>query len=147
MLVVIFICNFATQQYYETTTPAYDNTPTPQHHNTKNMTTEDRADLKQKIEEQITETITKIEELEELCQPIAPDVSLGRITRMDAINNKSVAEASLRSTKRKLGKLQHALSKIDSPDLGICAVCKRPIQPKRIILMPESSRCVRCASR
>jgi len=112
-----------------------------------NMTAEDRADLKIKIEEQIAETLIKIKEIEELCQPIAPDVSLGRITRMDAINNKSVAEASLRATKRKLGKLQHALSKIEHPDFGICGVCKRPIQPKRIMLMPESSRCVRCASR
>jgi len=111
------------------------------------MTAEDRADLKIKIEEQIAETLIKIKEIEELCQPIATDVSLGRITRMDAINNKSVAEASLRATKRKLGKLQHALSKIEHPDFGICGVCKRPIQPKRIMLMPESSRCVRCASR
>jgi len=111
------------------------------------MKVEERADLKVKIEEQIKETKVKIEELEELSKPIAPDISLGRITRMDAINNKSVAEAALRTAKRKLGKLQHALSKIDSPDFGICAVCKRPIQPKRIMLMPESSRCVRCASR
>ncbi len=111
------------------------------------MTAEERADLKAKIEEQIEETKVKIEEFEELSKPIAPDISLGRITRMDAINNKSVAEAALRTAKRKLGKLQHALAKIDSPDFGTCTVCKRPIQPKRIMLMPESSRCVRCASR
>jgi len=111
------------------------------------MTAEERTDLKIKIKEQIEETKVKIEELEELSKPIEPDISLGRITRMDAINNKSVAEAALRTAKRKLGKLQHALSKIDSPDFGSCTVCKRPIHPKRIMLMPESSRCVRCASR
>jgi len=111
------------------------------------MTAEERTDLKIKIKEQIEETKIKIEELEELSKPIEPDISLGRITRMDAINNKSVAEAALRTAKRKLGKLQHALSKIDSSDFGSCTVCKRPIHPKRIMLMPESSRCVRCASR
>ncbi len=111
------------------------------------MTSEERADLKQKIEEQIKLTKVKIEELEELSKPISPENSLGRITRMDAINNKSVAEAALRTSKRKLGKLQHALAKIDSSEFGICAVCKKPIQPKRIMFMPESTRCVRCASR
>ena len=87
------------------------------------MTAEERADLKVKIDEQIEEMKVKIEELEELSKPIAPDISLGRITRMDAINNKSVAEAALRTAKRKLGKLQHALSKIDAPDFGTCTVC------------------------
>jgi len=111
------------------------------------MTVAERATLKIKIEEEIEDTKKKIEELEELSKPIAPENSLGRITRMDAINNKSVAEAALRTARRKLSKLQHALSKIDSAEFGICSVCKRPIQPKRIMLMPESSRCVRCASR
>lgn len=111
------------------------------------MTTAERAELKGKIEEEITLTKVKIEDLEELSKPISPENSLGRLTRMDAINNKSVAEAALRATRRKLGKLQHALSKIGSDDFGICAVCKKPIQPKRVMLMPESSRCVRCASR
>jgi len=111
------------------------------------MTTSERAILKVKIEEEIGDTKAKIEELEELSKPIPPENSLGRITRMDAINNRSVAEATLRATRRKLGKLQHALSRIDSPDFGICSMCKRPIQPKRIMLMHQSSRCVRCASR
>ncbi len=111
------------------------------------MTTEERAALKEKIEKEIADTNLKIEDLVELSKPISPENSLGRITRMDAINNKSVAEAALRTARRKLGKLQHALANIDSPDLGICSICKRPIQPKRIMLMPESSRCVRCASR
>ena len=35
---------------------------------------------------------------------------------MDAINNKSVIEASLRNRKKKLSRLQLALSKIDNPE-------------------------------
>lgn len=38
-----------------------------------------------------------METLEDSCKPIAPDVAIGRISRMDAINNKSVMEASLRN--------------------------------------------------
>ena len=55
------------------------------------------ADPKQvKLEEAISKTIQKIRRYEEMTQPIAPDNAIGRVSRMDAINNKSVIEAALR---------------------------------------------------
>ena len=111
------------------------------------MTTEERLQLKDKIKETIEKTEADIVQLEANTQPIAPENSIGRISRMDAINNKSVAEASLRSARRKLAKLKMALTKIDAPEFGICTRCKRPIPPARLMYMPESTRCVHCADR
>ncbi len=111
------------------------------------MTPSARKELKSKIVEAISSTKEKIESLEELTKPISPENSIGRVSRMDAINNKSVAEASLRSTRQKLSKLTVALSRVDNEDFGNCAFCKNPIQPARLMYMPESSRCVRCADR
>lgn len=85
--------------------------------------------------------------LEDATQPIGPENAIGRVSRMDAINNKSVSEASLRSSKRKLSSLKLALTKVDSPDFGICARCKCTIAPARLMFMPESTRCVNCAGR
>ena len=103
--------------------------------------------LKSKILEAITLTKEKIAGLEEITKPIGPENSIGRVSRMDAINNKSVAEAALRAANQKLSKLTTALSKLDKPDFGICNFCKKPIPPARLMFMPESSRCVRCADR
>ncbi len=103
--------------------------------------------LKEKILEAIDQTNEKIDGLEEATKPISPENSIGRVSRMDAINNKSVAEAALRSSKQKLSKLKIALSKLDKPDFGICTFCKNPIPPARLMYMPESTRCVRCADR
>ncbi len=111
------------------------------------MTPSARKELKSKIVAAISSTQEKIESLEELTKPISPENSIGRVSRMDAINNKSVAEASLRSTRQKLSKLKVALSRVDNDDFGNCAFCKNPIQPARLMYMPESSRCVRCADR
>ena len=111
------------------------------------MTPSARKELKSKITKAINSTQEKIDSLEELTKPISPENSIGRVSRMDAINNKSVAEASLRSTRQKLSKLKVALSRIDNDDFGNCAFCKNPIQPARLMYMPESSRCVRCADR
>jgi len=111
------------------------------------MNDQERKEIVILLEKMIVETKSKLVEYEELCKPIAPDVSLGRLTRMDAINNKSVAEAALRTAMRKLGKLEYAKTKIDDPNFGVCSGCGSKINPKRILLMPESDRCVRCAAR
>lgn len=109
------------------------------------MTQKERTILKEKIIETLTKTKEEILSFEDITQPITPENSIGRISRMDAINNKSVAEVALRSAKRKLTNLKIALSKIDSPDFGICSRCKRPIAPKRLMFMPQSTNCVHCA--
>ena len=111
------------------------------------MKDKDRAELKAKIQEAISNTETEIVEMEKMAQPITPENSIGRVSRMDAINNKSVVEAALRTNKAKLTKLKVALSKIDEDGFGNCVMCSRPIQPKRLMFMPESTRCVRCAAR
>ena len=111
------------------------------------MTKEQRADLKQKIIAAISKTKEEILSLEDATRPIGPSNSIGRVSRMDAINNKSVAEATLRSARRKLSSLNIALNKIDSPDFGICSRCKRPIPAARLMYLPQSTRCVNCADR
>ena len=111
------------------------------------MTDKERIELKRKIEAEIIKSEKDIAEIEKLTQPITPENSIGRVSRMDAINNKSVMEAALRTKKAKLTKLRVAQSKIDDKYFGLCAFCKRPIQPMRLMYMPESTRCVRCASR
>ena len=102
-----------------------------------------------KIEQTILEEITKTEEsigkYKEMVKPIAPDVAIGRISRMDAINNKSVVEASLRQAEHKLKNLNKVLSQIGSKEFGICIKCKQPIPIGRILIRPESLHCVNCA--
>lgn len=109
------------------------------------MTQAEKDAFKIKLRDAVEMTKTDIENLKELTKPIPPENSLGRVTRMDAINNKSVNEANLRRAISKLDKLQKALRKVDSPEFGNCQSCRRPIQPKRLMFMPESTRCMRCA--
>lgn len=111
------------------------------------MTLEERKALREKINKEIIKIEAAIVPLLDATKPISPENSLGRVSRMDAINNKGVAEAALRSAKAKLSKLQLALKKVDNPDFGNCSMCKNPIRPARLMYMPESTKCVRCADR
>jgi len=111
------------------------------------MDTEQKAKLKTKLEKLIEKYIDDIKGLEDLTQPVKPENSLGRISRMDAINNKAVLDSSLRNKRNKLNKLRLALQQIDGPNFGICDNCDKPIQEGRLMFLPESTKCIRCASR
>ena len=105
----------------------------------------DKQEIRNKILEAIEQIKAQIVKYEELTKPIAPSEAIGRVSRMDAINNKSVNEASLRQAKTKLQGLERALGNIDSPDFGICLKCKQQIPKGRIFIRPESVLCVNCA--
>ncbi|MEP3388061.1 MAG: TraR/DksA C4-type zinc finger protein, partial [Reichenbachiella sp.] len=105
----------------------------------------DKKEVQTLIQGEIKKVQFDILVLKDLTKPIAPENSIGRVSRMDAINNKSINEASLRKAEEKLDKLKVALSKIDDNDFGICVRCKRPIPVGRIMLVPQSNKCVNCA--
>jgi RNA polymerase-binding transcription factor len=111
------------------------------------MDTEKKQYFKTKILAEIEILDVKIAELKEVTKPIAPENAIGRISRMDAINNKSVNEAALRTAENKLIKLTMALEKIDEPNFGNCIRCSQPIPEGRLMIMPESTKCVSCAQR
>ncbi|MBI9053563.1 MAG: TraR/DksA C4-type zinc finger protein [Bacteroidales bacterium] len=103
-------------------------------------------EIKEKIITEIEKTEKSILEYKEITKPIAPENAIGRISRMDAINNKSVAEAALRKVEEKLIKLKHVQGQLDDKDFGLCLKCKKQIPIGRILLMPQSRYCINCAS-
>lgn len=110
------------------------------------MTDSERKELKQKMSAQIDALKHEIEAHKEASKPVAPDVAIGRLTRMEAINAKSISEASLASARNRMGLLERAIRRIDTDeDFGLCALCDEPIPIKRLMLLPHATRCVRCA--
>jgi len=97
-----------------------------------------KIEIKNKIETEILKTEQKVAEYKELTRPIEPENAIGRISRMDAINNKSVVEAALRKAVIKLKNLNLALSKVDNDDFGLCVRCHKPIPLGRILFMPQA---------
>lgn len=111
------------------------------------MNPEERQELKRIIEEEIEAQKELIASLRETSKPVAPDNAIGRLTRMEALSDRAVSEASLNAAQTKRSRLETALGKVDHPDFGICAGCGNPIPPGRILLMPEATRCVPCVEK
>ena len=109
------------------------------------MNKEQKNQIEEKLNNEVEETKTKIAKYKELSQPISPENSIGRVSRMDAINNKSVVEAALREAQEKLLKLLEIQKKISQKGFGLCSKCKNEIPFGRLIFRPESQLCVHCA--
>ena len=70
------------------------------------MKKENQQEIKKRILEELEKTKESIREYKEITKPISPENAIGRVSRMDAINNKSVVEAALRKAEEKYSKLR-----------------------------------------
>jgi len=104
------------------------------------------SEYKLLIEKEIESTKESIDSLMKSVKPIEPDTSLGRLTRMEAIQAKSITEANIRSKRIRLQKLETALKRIARGDYGLCTECEEDIPEKRLKIAPESMICMDCLS-
>ena len=111
------------------------------------MDKDNRVFLKDQIISQIEHLQEQIKKLEEKCKPIAPDCSLGRLTRLEAMGESHVANSILDESRLRLTRLQNTLSRIERDDFGICIECEEPIAFERLKIRPESVRCAACESK
>ncbi len=80
-------------------------------------------------------------------RPVELDQTMvGRLSRMDAIQQQEMALASERRRHELLGRIDLALKRIDKGDYGYCVKCDEEIAEKRLELDPTILTCVKCAS-
>ena len=107
----------------------------------------EKIELKGRLIEKMKAIKADITAYKLLTKPIAPDNAIGRLTRMEAINSKSVNEAALRKAEETLSMIERAQAKIDHPDFGLCRECDELIPSARLLVLPETDLCVHCAQK
>ena len=109
------------------------------------MNPDNKETLRAHIRKKITGLKEDIQSFQALVRPVSPDNAIGRLTRMEAINSKSINEAALKKAEQSLLKMERTLALIDAPDFGLCRECEEPIPFARLMVVPESNLCVQCA--
>ena len=71
--------------------------------------------------------------------------SVGRLSRMDAMQQQAMAAAQEGRRSARLGAIDAALKRLDDGEFGWCAACGDFIGTKRLDLDPVLMRCVDCA--
>lgn len=72
--------------------------------------------------------------------------SIGRVSRMDAIQQQQMAQATERRRQIQLTRIKAALHRIEEDEYGYCAECGDEILEKRLEADPAIPTCTKCAS-
>jgi DnaK suppressor protein len=70
---------------------------------------------------------------------------VGRLSRMDAMQQQAMAQASARRTEVELQRIRTALSRLRSGDYGFCVKCDEEIAERRLEIDPATLICIDCA--
>ena len=105
-----------------------------------NLTMRDRLVALREELEAIASTNDEASQVVELDQS-----TVGRLSRMDAMQAQAMSQASGRRREASLKMIEMALKRIEDGTFGICHSCEEPIADKRLEFDPTSTLCIECA--
>ena len=80
-------------------------------------------------------------------KPVALDqASVGRLSRMDAMQMQAMAQAAERMRSREIARVAAALERLDAGEFGTCVTCGEAISEKRLATDPTIPTCITCAA-
>lgn len=109
---------------------------------------EQRAALEAAMRRELAEIDALVEGTEAGLAPVPLDQqSVGRLSRMDAMQGQALAQEADRRRQAHRIALQLALSRIETGKYGLCLDCGEPIAVRRLQIEPAARLCIRCAQR
>ena len=73
------------------------------------------------------------------------DTSIGRLSRMDAMQNQQMALELRRRRENQLLRIENAFKRMDQGRYGICGKCRKPIDEARLEIFPDVVTCISCS--
>ena len=104
------------------------------------------AELRALLETARAEVEQGVAASSEEARPVDLGLSIGRLTRMDALQQQHMAMARRQRTTVRLQQIRSALARLDAGTYGDCVVCGEPIGHARLRARPESPTCRDCQS-
>ena len=100
------------------------------------------AEILLELDSEIREYLDKSEDS---AAAVAPDKSLGRLSRMEAMQDQQMVLELRRRKKRQLLEVGNAIKRIEEGNFGICIFCRKEISHERLEAFPEVQTCIICA--
>lgn len=102
--------------------------------------------FKERLTAELDETIRLIDESREFRAPVELDQqSVGRLSRMDAMQQQAMAQDINRRRQHRKIAIEQALSRIRDGEFGYCTECGEPMAVRRLEIDPTFVACVRCS--
>mgnify|MGYP002623571435 FL=1 len=83
---------------------------------------------------------------EAAARPVGLDEPIGRVSRIDAIQQQQMARAAHQAMIVRRQQIEAALAAIERGEYGLCRRCEEPIAVARLQAAPETPFCLDCQS-
>ena len=109
------------------------------------LSNEQRSELLKDLENLARELQHSLEGTAEAARPVELDQpAVGRVSRIDAIQQQKMLEANRHAQRARLGLVRTALLRVEEDEYGDCRSCGESVGYKRLKARPESVFCVDC---
>ena len=108
------------------------------------LTEQQQAELHQALLDLRTELQQLLENSSDGAQPVSLDEPIGRLSRMDAMQQQSMVQANRRTTQTRLTRIEAALRRHASDEYGLCVACEEDVGYARLKAQPEAPFCIDC---
>ena len=102
----------------------------------------------QELEQDLTDLRSELRHIlevsEEGTRPVDLDEPIGRLSRMDAMQQQSMARANRQTADVRLKQVKAALKRFAHEEYGYCLECEEPIGYTRLKVRPEAPLCINC---
>ena len=106
----------------------------------------DPKNVRKRLEDEREELLHDAEiSAEERDVVVLDQTSVGRLSRMDALQNQAMQVETERRREVELARIDAALQRLDEDEYGYCVSCGEEIQAKRLDMDPATPVCIDCA--
>jgi len=86
-----------------------------------------------------------LESSKDASETVHLDTAIGRLSRMDAMQDQQMALELRRRRELQLQRITAAFERMSLGTYGQCLSCKQPISEERLELSPDAPLCVKCS--
>ena len=103
---------------------------------------------KKRLDERLEAITARQEQQKQETAPVELDQArVGRLSRMDAMQQQAMSQAVARLTDLERQRIQSALGRMESGDYGYCVLCEDEIAEGRLRFDPSIMTCISCAEK
>jgi DnaK suppressor protein len=103
-------------------------------------------ELSREIQRQLERLERSMRVTKEAAAPVELDqTSVGRLSRMDSLQNQGLTRNLHEREELKLALLKEALARLEAGTYGLCVSCGGEIRFERLYVFPEAPTCSSCA--
>ena len=108
------------------------------------LTAEQLEELRFDLTEERARLVEFLKISKDDAKPVDLGEPIGRLTRMDAIQQQQMTKANRAASERKLRQIESALEALGKDEYGYCRSCEEPVGYPRLKARPESPFCLEC---